>query len=96
MIADGTVWIWSVVCEQMPAAIEILDLFHAEDRLWDVAKALHADHRELLEAWAEPRCEELERDCWKQLVQSLGREAANCEQERQCQEYFRTHWQRMR
>lgn len=96
VIADGAAWIWSVVREQMPAALEILDLFHAKERLWDVAKALHADHRDLLETWAETRCEELEQGRWKQLMQSLGREAASCEQARQCQEYFRTHRQRMR
>ena len=96
VIADGVAWIWSVVRKQMPPAIKILDLFHAKQRLWDVTKPLHADDRELLQAWAETHCEILDRGCWKQLMQSLGREAASCEQARQCQECFRERIPRLR
>ena len=45
--------------EQGPGVIEIVDLFHAKERLWDVAKALHAGDAVHVEAWAKARCDEL-------------------------------------
>jgi hypothetical protein len=41
-VMDGERQLWSLAEEWFPRAIGILDLFHALERLWDVAHCLHA------------------------------------------------------
>lgn len=40
VIADGAVWIWNLVKDRFPEAIQRLDLFHAAQHLWAAAEAL--------------------------------------------------------
>jgi hypothetical protein len=41
-VMDGERQLWNLAAEWFPRAIGILDLFHAMERLWDVAHCLHA------------------------------------------------------
>ena len=41
VIADGAEWIWNNADQHFPGAIQIVDLFHARQHLWDVARLLH-------------------------------------------------------
>ncbi len=61
ILGDGATWIWRVCSEDYPGAIQILDLWHAKERLWEVAKALFARDKTQIEAWARARCDDLER-----------------------------------
>jgi hypothetical protein len=38
MFADGAVWIWNLVTDRFEKAIQRLDLFHAKEHLWTVAR----------------------------------------------------------
>jgi hypothetical protein len=38
VIGEGAEWIWSLVAEHFPGAIEIVDLYHARQHLWAVAR----------------------------------------------------------
>ncbi len=40
-IGDGSEWIWNLADLHFPGAIQIVDLFHARQHLWDVARLLH-------------------------------------------------------
>ena len=40
IMGDGAKWIWSVATELYPSAIQIVDFFHACEKVWEVAKAL--------------------------------------------------------
>lgn len=40
-IADGAEWIWNLVDQHFPDAIQIVDLFHARQHLWELARLLH-------------------------------------------------------
>jgi len=40
-INDGAEWIWNLVDQHFPGAIQIVDLFHARQHLWDLARLLH-------------------------------------------------------
>jgi hypothetical protein len=37
---DGAPWIWKLVCEQFPGAVQIVDLYHAQQHVWEVAHAV--------------------------------------------------------
>ena len=41
VIGDGAEWIWNIADEHFPGAIQIVDLFHARQHLWDVARLIH-------------------------------------------------------
>lgn len=41
VIGDGAEWIWNIADTQFPGAIQIVDLFHAREHLWDIARRLH-------------------------------------------------------
>ena len=41
VIGDGAEWIWNIADQHFPGAVQIVDLFHARQHLWDIARALH-------------------------------------------------------
>jgi hypothetical protein len=40
VIADGAVWIWNLSQQQFPGAIQIVDLYHARQHLWELSAKL--------------------------------------------------------
>ena len=55
VIGDGAPWIWNIAGELFPGAIQIVDLFHAKQHLWDVAKAVYGPGSDMAERWARRR-----------------------------------------
>lgn len=41
VIGDGAEWIWNIADQHFPGAVQIVDLFHARQHLWEVARLLH-------------------------------------------------------
>jgi hypothetical protein len=41
VIGDGAEWIWNNADRHFPGAVQIVDLFHARQHLWDVARMVH-------------------------------------------------------
>jgi hypothetical protein len=41
VMGDGAEWIWNIAAQHFPGAIQIVDLFHARQHLWDLARKLH-------------------------------------------------------
>lgn len=41
VIGDGAEWIWNIADTHFPGAIQIVDLYHARQHLWDLARRLH-------------------------------------------------------
>jgi hypothetical protein len=41
VMGDGADWIWNISEEQFPNAIQIVDLYHARQHLWDLGGQLH-------------------------------------------------------
>jgi hypothetical protein len=40
VLGDGAEWIWNIAKDHFPGAIQIVDLFHARQHLWDLARLL--------------------------------------------------------
>jgi len=51
VIGDGAEWIWNLAQEHFPGAIQIVDLFHARQHLWDLARLLHPNDTKRRNAW---------------------------------------------
>jgi len=41
VIGDGAEWIWNHADQHFPGAVQIVDLFHARQHLWELARLLH-------------------------------------------------------
>jgi hypothetical protein len=41
VIGDGAVWILNLADQHFPGAIQIVDLYHAREHLWEIAALLH-------------------------------------------------------
>ena len=50
-IADGAEWIWNLADQHFPGAIQIVDLYHARQHLWEVARRLHPNDIGMQTAW---------------------------------------------
>jgi hypothetical protein len=48
---DGAEWIWNIADQHFPGAIQIVDLYHARQYLWDLARKLHPNQQAEQERW---------------------------------------------
>ena len=51
VIGDGAEWIWNLVDLYFPGAVQIVDLYHARQHLWDLARRLHPNDTVRQKAW---------------------------------------------
>ena len=51
VMGDGAEWIWNIAAQHFPGAIEIVDLFHARQHLWDLARKLYPNQEAEKRRW---------------------------------------------
>jgi len=51
VMGDGAEWIWNLVAEHFPEAIQIVDLYHARQHLWELARRLYPNDEGKQKAW---------------------------------------------
>jgi hypothetical protein len=51
VIGDGAEWIWNLADIHFPGAVQIVDLYHARQHLWDLARRLHPNDPLPQKAW---------------------------------------------
>jgi hypothetical protein len=51
VIGDGAEWIWNIADQHFPGAIQIVDLYHARQHLWDLARKLYPSQQAEQERW---------------------------------------------
>lgn len=51
ILGDGAVWIWNLAQQHFPGAIQIVDLFHARQHLWELARGLHPNEAAQQKRW---------------------------------------------
>ena len=71
VIADGAAWIWNAVKDRFPEARCRLDLYHAEEHLWSVARELHGKDTPEARQWVQPLLKQLRQDKSAKLIQNL-------------------------
>jgi len=95
ILGDGAPWIWNLADELFPGAIQIVDLFHAKQHLWDVAKAIYGPGTDLAERWAKRRRDELDNGRIGPILRALRQHADN-DAARRCIGYIQQNRRRMR
>ena len=101
VIGDGAEWIWNLVAEHFPDAVQIVDLYHARQHLWEVARKLYPNDEVKQKAWMKVHQKRLlDKGKIKKLVDALRSiETANPEvadKIRTEADYFERNAERMR
>ncbi len=72
VLGDGALWIWKLVAEHFPNAVQIVDLYHAKEHVWDVAHAVFGRATEAAALWAKQACDLLVHGKIEDLVDSIA------------------------
>ena len=51
VVGDGAEWIWNLADQHFPGAVQIVDLYHARQHLWELARKLHPNDLVNQKAW---------------------------------------------
>ena len=58
-VADGAVWIWNLVSDYFPQAVQIVDWFHAVEYIAPIANAVFGEGSDKARAWRDQVCHDL-------------------------------------
>jgi hypothetical protein len=72
IIGDGAHWIWDLAAEHFPGAVEIVDLYHAQEHVWDVAHAVFGRTTAQGISWAKAACDLLVHGKIEDLVAAIS------------------------
>jgi hypothetical protein len=102
VMGDGSHWIWNIADRHFPGAIQIVDLYHAREHLWDLARKLYPADEAAQKRWLMRKLDWLESGRIEKLSAALRKlTEANRNPElakaiRIEAEYFDTNRDRMR
>jgi Uncharacterised protein family (UPF0236) len=100
VLGDGAVWIWNLADQHFPGAIQIVDLYHARQHLWELSAKLFAGDDKARKRWLARCLDRLEKGKIEALVKILGALQPGSEElaksVRNEAEYFGRNAQRMR
>jgi hypothetical protein len=71
VLADGAHWIWNLVDELLPHAVQILDFSHAKHYLWEAAKLIYGADSAFVRPWVKEREELLFANKIEQVIAHL-------------------------
>ncbi|HEY6389722.1 MAG TPA: ISKra4 family transposase [Bryobacteraceae bacterium] len=71
LIADGAEWIWNIANQHFPGAIQIVDLYHARQHLWDLVRSLYPNEEIKQKRWMLRQQADLDGGEIEKLVRSL-------------------------
>ena len=101
VIGDGAEWIWNLTTDHFPGAVQIVDLYHARQHLWEVARKLYPIDAVSQKAWMKIHQKRLlDKGKIEKLVASLrsiqSPHPEVAEKIRIESDYFQTNLERMR
>jgi hypothetical protein len=100
VIGDGAEWIWNIADQHFPGAIQIVDLYHARQHLWGLARKLYPSDQAEQKRWIMIHQDKLNAGKIEQLVCLLGSiDSSNSElveEIRKEANYFEKNAERMR
>lgn len=71
VMGDGAEWIWNLAQQHFPGAIQIVDLYHARQHLWDLARKLYPNEEVQQKRWIMTQQHRLDEGQIEKLVHSL-------------------------
>jgi len=71
VMGDGSHWIWNIADQHFPGAIQIVDLYHAREHLWDLARKLYPADEAAQKRWLLRKLDWLENGKIEKLATAL-------------------------
>jgi hypothetical protein len=71
VLGDGAAWIWRLADDHFPTAVQIVDIWHAREHVWKVARAVFGPNTPEASAWAEHACSLLAEGKIENLVEEI-------------------------
>ena len=71
VLGDGAEWIWNIADQHFPGAIQIVDIWHAREHLWDVAAKLFPSDDKQRKSWAKKLIKKLNRGQVETVIAEL-------------------------
>jgi len=71
VLGDGAEWIWNIAGQHFAGAIQIVDIWHAREHLWDVAAKLFPSDEKQRKHWAKKLIQKLNRGRVETVVAEL-------------------------
>jgi hypothetical protein len=100
VLADGAIWIWNLADQHFPGALQIVDLYHAREHVWEVARLLHPSHADQRKQWGKRAQKMLDKGKIETLVteirSSLPPTAESADELANQADYFERNTARMR
>jgi hypothetical protein len=72
ILGDGAAWIWKLADEHFPGAVQIVDLYHAQEHVWQVARSVYGAQTEAATVWAKHACDLLVHGNIEELVAAIA------------------------
>ncbi len=72
VLGDGAVWIWNLADQYFPGAIQVVDLYHARQHLWELSPKLFPNDERARKRWIARCLGWLDHGKIERLVKSLG------------------------
>ena len=66
---DGAEWMWNIAAQHFPGAIQIVDLFHAWEQLWELSRKLYPNQDAERKRWMKAGAKRW----WPRSVRSIHR-----------------------
>ena len=100
VMGDGAEWIWNLADQHFPGAVQIVDLYHARQNLWELARRLYPNDPAGQDAWMKVHQPWLDQGKIEKLVLALRSIASTnadvLEKIRTEADYFERNAERMR
>lgn len=71
VLGDGAEWIWNIADQHFAGAIQIVDIWHAREHLWDVAAELFPSDEKQRKRWARKWIQKLNRGQVENVIREL-------------------------
>lgn len=71
VIGDGAIWIWNLADQHFPGAVQIVDLYHARQHLWELSAKLFPHDEHARKRWTAVGLSQLEAGKIEPLVEAL-------------------------
>jgi hypothetical protein len=101
VIGDGAEWIWNLAEQHFPGAVQIVDLYHARQHLWELVRKLYPNDEAKQKAWMKIHQKQLlDKGKIEKLVDAIASFPSSnpevAEKIRTEADYFRRNTDRMR
>lgn len=94
-LADGAPWIWNIIEDVAPEAVQILDYSHMKSYLYQAAELIYLSGSDLIKPWVKQQENLLFDDNVSEVIENMRRYIDLAPPLRQIISYFETHKHRM-